>query len=1106
MRTDNTDKINSLKDLKGKKVGFDGNIIFLYKALDKYKNDIDFIPMKNTLDSFYKLNEGSLDAIISFNRDKYVRIKYGFTNIKAVYTISELNFMTTTAIKQNNIILQSIMDKAISSITADEKVKIFEKYLGNDVKLSNLNLTNQELEYLDSKPFLRTQLEDQYFPYSFIKDGEKRGFVIDLMKIISEKLDKKIDYIVIKNKKEASSMLQDNKLDFVSHHLKTPQREKEFLFSKESLLDANTGLLSKKSKNYTFKDINGKTISVIKGYHLVKLLKRYYPKVKIKLLNNNFDLIQSVINETSDFAISNYSILNYLRKDNQLYDELSNELLNNEHFYRKPIHMIFNKSNEILKSIFDKTIQSLSVAQINNLKDKWFIETPIKSFLSQEEQNWLKNNRIIKMCSNPIWEPIGFYNKTSKQPEGISIDTMNLIKQKLDNNIQFEYIHTTTWKQTQEFLKDKKCDIIPILVKNEERSKYALFTKPYLNYKYAIITKDDKPFTKGLEDIVNKSIARKEGSATITQILEQYPNTKIIETENFLDSLRKVSKEEAYAALAILPTLSYNSSHFNTKHIQIAGYTDIEMNLSIASRKDKIILHNILEKALSKITEKEHKDIQNKWMEIEIKEVKKNNIFYIMISIVLLVLAFYYFYKDFKSRKELKKINIKLLKFNENLEEKVNEQTKDLKNLNLKLSISNEQLQTTNQELQNSNEELLITEEDLRIRQVELISQHEKILELSKIKAQFLANMSHEIRTPLNGIVGVTRLMLDDSEDIKQKHKEQLKIIQKSSEILTNIVNDILDYSALSTGNIKLFEEEFSLRSMIAHIKSITEINIKEKGLKYIIDIDEEIQENVIGDEFRISQILMNIISNATKFTNKGYIKLKIRKKIKKNGDSILKFTIVDTGIGMNKEVQKSLFNSFNQSDQSNTREHKGTGLGLSIVYQLVKLMEGKVSTQSTIGQGSTFFVELSLKSTGIKNEVKEIPTSTYYSLIKSKKALFVEDDEINQIVISETLKKIGFNTDYAINGKQAVDKVMENEYDIIFMDIQMPIMDGYEATEIIRKNNKDIPIIALSAGVMPKDIDKSLKAGMNMHIAKPIVYNEMNEVLDKYFKVEIKE
>jgi len=350
--------------------------------------------------------------------------------------------------------------------------------------------------------------------------------------------------------------------------------------------------------------------------------------------------------------------------------------------------------------------------------------------------------------------------------------------------------------------------------------------------------------------------------------------------------------------------------------------------------------------------------------------------------------------------------------------------------------------------------------------------------------------------------------MLEDEDNISQIHKEQLNIIRKSSEILTNVVDDILDYSALSTGNISLFEEEFSLRSMIEHIKSITEIDIEKKGLKYIIDLDERIEDNLIGDEFRISQILMNIISNAKKFTKNGYIKLKIRKRKNEDKDKTcnLRFTIIDTGIGMNNEVQKSLFNSFIQSDQSNTRENKGTGLGLSIVQQLVNLMKGKITTQSILGQGSTFFVDIPLECTNNSDSSKSILNTTYYRLTQAKKALFVEDDEINQIVISSTLKKIGFDTDYANNGKEAIDKVKNNHYDIIFMDIQMPVMDGYEATRIIREDYKQIPIIALSAGVMPKDIDKSLKAGMNMHIAKPIVYNEMNEVLDKYFQVEIKE
>lgn len=735
-----------------------------------------------------------------------------------------------------------------------------------------------------------------------------------------------------------------------------------------------------------------------------------------------------------------------------------------------------------------------------------FANENTNTFLSIEEQKWIKENKIVRMCANPIWAPIGFYNKKTKRPEGISLDTMKLIEQKLSNKLTFKYIHTTSWKQSQEFLKDKKCDVIPSLAQNKQRDEYALFTKSYLNYNYAIITQTNKPFAKGLEDIVEKSIARKEGSATISSIKKIYPNANIIETKDFLDSIRKVSRGEAYSALATLPVLSYNANRFSINNVQIAGYTNLQLNVKIAVRNDRLILRDILDKALTQISTQEHNNIQNKWMNLEIKEIKSNNTFYVIFSLLFLTLAFYYFYRDFKSKQKLKKLNVKLLKFNEELEKKVNEQTKDLKKLNNKLLTSNEELRTLNQELQNSNEELLITEENLHIRQQELINQNDKIIELSEIKEQFLANMSHEIRTPLNGIVGVTRLMLEEKDSVNEKQREQLNVIKKSSAILSNVVNDILDYSALTTGNIKLFEEEFSLHSMIDHIKSMTEINIESKGLKYIINFDKSIEGNVIGDEFRISQILMNIINNATKFTKKGFIRLNIIKRLSKEGICAIRFGILDTGIGMNKEVQRSLFNSFLQSDQSNTREHKGTGLGLSIVHQLVELMKGKVTIQSDVGKGSTFFVDLKLKCAENNNTSKPVLNTKYYNLLKKEKALFVEDDEINTIVISETLKQIGFEIDHAKNGKEAVDKTKVNEYDIIFMDIQMPVMDGYEATRLIRLANNTTPIIALSAGVMAKDINKSIEAGMNMHIAKPIIYNEMNQVLVKYFDVEMKE
>ncbi|MEA3513602.1 MAG: ATP-binding protein [Campylobacterota bacterium] len=372
-----------------------------------------------------------------------------------------------------------------------------------------------------------------------------------------------------------------------------------------------------------------------------------------------------------------------------------------------------------------------------------------------------------------------------------------------------------------------------------------------------------------------------------------------------------------------------------------------------------------------------------------------------------------------------------------------------------------------------------------------------KAEESTKAKSEFLAKMSHEIRTPMNGILGMSHLALNTS--LNDKQRNYLEKIDNSAKNLLGIINDILDFSKIEAGKLSLNEIDFNLNDLVDSSISLIQYKAKEKNLKLIVSYDKDICYNLIGDRLRISQILTNLLDNAVKFTTSGEIGIYI----KRITDDKYRFEISDTGIGLSKEQQNKLFQSFSQVDNSTTRKYGGTGLGLSISKQLIKLMGGEIWVESKIDIGSKFIFEITLKNKRYKKNDKQFYNKDIkdISILKSNNILLVEDNYTNQEIVKGLLENSGINIDVASNGAIGVELFNKNKYELILMDIRMPIMDGYEATKIIKKLNKNIPIIALSADAMKDDIEKTKLYGMDEHLKKPIDINKLYEILFRYIK-----
>jgi PAS domain S-box-containing protein len=352
-------------------------------------------------------------------------------------------------------------------------------------------------------------------------------------------------------------------------------------------------------------------------------------------------------------------------------------------------------------------------------------------------------------------------------------------------------------------------------------------------------------------------------------------------------------------------------------------------------------------------------------------------------------------------------------------------------------------------------------------------------------KQQFLSNMSHEIRTPMNAIIGFTKVLL--KTDLSAKQKEYLSAIKMSGDSLIVLINDILDLAKVDSGQMIFEQVPFKLASSISAMLHLFEIKILEKNLVLVKEYDDRIPKVLVGDSVRLHQIILNLLSNAVKFTSKGKITVSVRLLSEDEEKVNVEFAIADTGIGIADDKVIKIFETFQQASSDTSRLYGGTGLGLAIVKQLVEPQGGSIRVTSKINEGSVFSFILSFQKTdaeaAFESELAELDTE-----IKNIKVLIVEDIALNQLLMKTILDDFGFERDIAENGKIAIEKMQNKSYDIVLMDLQMPEMNGFEATEYIRnKMNSRIPIIALTADVTTVDLAKCKAVGMDDYIAKPI-------------------
>lgn len=1025
------------------------------------------------------------------------------------------------------------------------KINIFEKnYLCKITFMTMLFIFSVPLyaNEINTKPVISVGvLANGWAPFQ-MRDGRAySGFSVDLIKIFSSKLGYEITWKVYPDWPGLHAGACRGEVDILLDALYAKEREC-LTFSQPYY--SYPSVVVVRHDSILFHDASQllhARVAVESGIVTKKNIEIYYPDAHSNLVDDTESALRSVMNGSADAYIGNIHVANaFIRKHPGLV------VVAQSPFMMEHLYFGVAKRNSGLTVQINTALQALSMEEQRGLAHKWLGSKTIE-FLGQspfllrpDERDWLATLPPIVTGLDPKWSPFSFYDDAGNA-SGLVSEYLSIFKEKL--GLAYELHDFNNWEKLQQALFHHEVDMTLIPNRVIERLSGWQASQPLVSLPIVIVTSRDNVLIGNFGDLEKKRLVVAD-SMLIPELKSYFPILKVTKVMDAQEGLAIIAAGHADAYIGNLAVIQrmIESEYYDRLHI--VATTPIKDEIAVAVRDTYAPLLPLINRVLASMSNKEKQHIRNTWLAVSYNEgIPWQKLLRTLIPVGAGITLFI-----------------------------------------LVLSIAYWRLR----------------QEILRRRQVEAaLARAKESAELAASKkAEFLATMSHEIRTPMNGIVGMAEQLSFTPLNLEQR--QMVAIINQGADGLLQLIGNVLDYSKLDAGKMGLAPTSFLLRELIDSVLTMTSSEVQRKGLQIYLRADDEVGARFHGDVLRLKQVLFNLVSNAIKFTERGFIELSIRLEGQTDEEQRLLLGVQDTGIGMSAEVQARIFNAFEQADGATTRSYGGTGLGLSISHTLAELMGGELRLESAPGLGTCIGLSVTLPleqrrehdpmlaglsafmaladgklrhtlrqhllSLGVQisddlqtadlvfgdaasqpdNRICVAPLGsalgyqwreglfwlnsnplTCYAVREvcyrqlgwgeqllpdhlaiepaiaplPGRLLVVEDHRLNQALVQRQLKQLNLVCDLAENGQQALAMLAQHSYDLILCDCQMPVMDGYEFTHQVRATEglARLPIIAMTANVMPEQAQRCLAAGMNDVLGKPVLLDGLRQMLTKW-------
>jgi signal transduction histidine kinase/ActR/RegA family two-component response regulator/HPt (histidine-containing phosphotransfer) domain-containing protein len=980
------------------------------------------------------LQNATLDAVISSTNLHWIATENLLPDVRLAFPVPGSRIDLRYSVGKEHAPLVAILDKAIAAIAPEEILQILERW--GERKPPAVDLTGEERAWLSANPTVRVGAYPLP-PYMQGQDGRAAGYLVELFQAVAARAGLGTEFR-FEPLERVIDDIAGGGLDATLAVNASPERQALMHLSARTSRFVLEVFARKEARDIAgVESLAGKTLASYLGYSWNAHYPEYLPRTRVLIAADVEGMLQMVADGRADAAIFEGESGRALLRRYRLtgVEPKGVAVLGGRRSHEGHFWGV-SRRLPLLASILDKAYAQMPEAEQQRIWNRWFArETGAGEVdLNAAERAYL-DAASFRRAFATAWMPFDFA-AADGTPTGVAEDYWTLLRDKLG------LVEATTARRPfgdiLAAMQRGDIDLYAATTRTADREAYAVFSDPYERFPLAIAGPAGAGLFAGTDALTGRRVAVGRDYSAYHLLQAHSPDIDFVLVDDTRAALEAVAAGRAEVAVDILPVLHQQIEGFPADRVKLVGVTDVQFPLEIMVRREHAALIPLLNRAIAAITPEERAAIHNQWLLRDVVTAPDYTWLWQVLMTALLLLA-------------------TILVWNHRLHREV-----------------------------------------WRRKQAETELLRAKAIadNANRAKGDFLANMSHEIRTPLNAVIGLTHLSLETNP--APTLREYLGKIDLSARTLLALINDILDLSRIEAGKLQPRQAPLALAEVLERVRVMLEQPAAEKGLALHIEGPAEPVGRLLGDELRLTQVLLNLVDNAVKFTARGRVTLAVRVEDESARALQLRFTVTDTGIGIPEERRADLFDAFTQIDTSSSRGHGGSGLGLAISARLVALMGGRLEVESVAGSGSAFWFSLAFPH-ALEQAAAAAPLPAPAAL-RGVRVLVAEDDPVSRLLARELLDRRGALVTLATTGTEAVAAAARDDFDIVLMDIRMPDMDGLTACRHIRAlPHGRLPIIAVTANALAGERERCLAAGMDGYLTKPLEAETLDAELGRW-------